>query len=62
MFLRLLCVATEVAIAVFTTTNNNGSTNIHYLDEGENDLYPAWLDALHDRVAKIAVIRRVARM
>ncbi len=35
---------------------------IHYLDEGENDLYQAWLDSLRDRVAKIAVIKRVARI
>ena len=35
---------------------------IHYLDGNENDIYQAWLDSLRDRVAKIAVIRRVARM
>lgn len=35
---------------------------IHYLDEGGNDLYQAWLDALRDRVAKVAIIRRVARL
>jgi len=35
---------------------------IHYLDETENDLYQDWLDSLRDRVAKVAIIRRVARM
>lgn len=35
---------------------------IHYLDENENDLYQDWLDGLHDRIAKIAVIKRVARV
>ena len=35
---------------------------IHYLDESENDLYQTWLDGLRDRVAKIAVIKRVARV
>ena len=35
---------------------------VHYLDDAENDLYQAWLDSLRDRVAKIAVIRRVVRM
>lgn len=32
---------------------------IHYLDENGNDLYQDWLDGLRDRIAKIAVIRRV---
>jgi putative addiction module killer protein len=35
---------------------------VHYLDEGGNDLYQAWLDALRDRVAKVSIIRRVARL
>ncbi|MBI4742526.1 MAG: type II toxin-antitoxin system RelE/ParE family toxin [Betaproteobacteria bacterium] len=35
---------------------------IHYLDENENDLYQDWLDGLRDRVAKIAIIKRVARV
>ena len=35
---------------------------IHYLDENENDLYQDWLDGLSDRIAKIAVIKRVARV
>jgi len=35
---------------------------IHYLDEAENDLYQDWLDSLRDRVAKVAIIKRVARM
>lgn len=35
---------------------------IHYLDENENDLYQDWLDGLRDRIAKIAVIKRVARV
>ncbi len=35
---------------------------IHYLDEAENDLYQSWLDSLRDRVAKVAIIRRIARM
>lgn len=35
---------------------------LHYLDESGNDLYQAWLDSLRDRVAKVAVIRRVARL
>ena len=39
---------------VFVTT--------HYLDEAENDLYQDWLDSLRDRVAKLAIIKRVARM
>ena len=35
---------------------------IHYLDRNENDLYQSWLDGLSDRIAKIAVIKRVARV
>ncbi len=35
---------------------------IRYLDENGNDLYQDWLDGLPDRVAKIAVIKRVARV
>ena len=35
---------------------------IHYLDDAERDLYQAWLDGLRDRIAKVAVIRRVARL
>ena len=35
---------------------------IHYLDEAGNDPYQDWLDAMRDRIAKVAVIRRVARM
>ncbi len=35
---------------------------IHYLDEAENDVYQGWLDSLRDRVAKLAIIRRVARI
>ena len=35
---------------------------IHYLDEAEHDLYQSWLESLRDRVAKVAIIKRVARM
>ncbi|MBK5913165.1 type II toxin-antitoxin system RelE/ParE family toxin [Rhodocyclus purpureus] len=35
---------------------------VHYLDEAEHDLYLDWLDSLRDRVAKVAIIKRVARM
>lgn len=35
---------------------------IHCLDDAENDLYQNWLDSLRDRVAKVAVVKRVARM
>jgi putative addiction module killer protein len=35
---------------------------LHYLDENENDIYQSWLDSLRDRTAKIAVIRRIARV
>jgi len=35
---------------------------IHYLDDAENDPYQSWLESLRDRVAKVAIIKRVARM
>lgn len=35
---------------------------IHYIDENQNDLYQDWLESLRDRTAKVAIIRRVARM
>lgn len=35
---------------------------IHYLDENENDLYQDWLGGLRDRTAKIAIIKRIARV
>lgn len=35
---------------------------VHYLDESANDLYQNWLDGLQDRIAKIAIIKRVARV
>lgn len=35
---------------------------IHYLDEAENDPYQEWFDSLRDRVAQIAIIKRIARM
>jgi len=35
---------------------------IHYLDKNENDLYQNWLDGLQDRIAKVAIIRRIARV
>lgn len=35
---------------------------LHYLDMHGNDRYQDWLDSLRDRQAKIAVIRRVARL
>ena len=35
---------------------------VHYLDENENDLYQDWLDGLRDRLAKVAIIKRVARV
>ncbi len=34
----------------------------HYLDESGNDIYQAWFDGLRDRVAKIAIIKRIARV
>jgi putative addiction module killer protein len=35
---------------------------IHYIDEAGNDLYQEWLDSLRDRLAKVAIIKRVARI
>ncbi|MDP1612751.1 MAG: type II toxin-antitoxin system RelE/ParE family toxin [Sulfuritalea sp.] len=35
---------------------------VHYLDENGNDLYQEWLNSLRDRVAKVAIIKRVARV
>ncbi len=35
---------------------------LHYLDESGIDMYQDWLDSLRDRVAKVAIIKRVARM
>ncbi|MBK7767625.1 MAG: type II toxin-antitoxin system RelE/ParE family toxin [Sulfuritalea sp.] len=35
---------------------------IHYVDESGNDLYQDWLDGIRDRVAKVAIIKRVARV
>lgn len=35
---------------------------IHYLDGNERDLYQDWLDGLRDRVAKVAIIKRIARV
>lgn len=35
---------------------------VHYLDEGGNDVYQGWLDGLRDRVAKVAIIKRIARV
>ncbi len=35
---------------------------IHYLDESERDPYQDWFDALRDKVAKIAIMRRVNRL
>lgn len=35
---------------------------IHYLDEAENDPYQDWLNSLRDRVAKLAIIKRIARI
>lgn len=34
----------------------------HYLDESGHDLYQDWLKGLRDQVAKVAIIRRVARV
>ncbi len=34
----------------------------HYLDESENDLYQEWLDGLRDHQAKVAIIKRIARI
>jgi putative addiction module killer protein len=33
----------------------------HYLDESGHDLYQDWLKGLRDQIAKVAIIRRVAR-
>ncbi len=35
---------------------------ILYLDENEQDIYQSWLNEFRDRTAKIALIRRVARL
>ncbi|WP_296000565.1 type II toxin-antitoxin system RelE/ParE family toxin [Rugamonas sp.] len=35
---------------------------LHYLDRQGKDHYQEWLNSLRDRQAKIAVIRRVARL
>ena len=35
---------------------------IFRFDEAENDLYQDWLDSLRDRVAKVAIIKRVDRL
>ena len=35
---------------------------LHYLDAQGRDRYQAWLDSIRDRQAKIAIIRRVARL
>ncbi len=35
---------------------------LHYLDENGNDPYQTWLEGLRDRVAKLVVIKRVARV
>lgn len=37
-------------------------TILHYLDARGKDHYQDWLDGLRDREAKIAIIRRVARL
>ena len=37
-------------------------TILHYLDERGRDHFQDWLDALRDRQAKVAIIRRVARL
>jgi len=37
-------------------------TILHYLDARGKDHFQDWLDALRDRQAKIAIIRRVARL
>jgi putative addiction module killer protein len=34
----------------------------HYQDESGHDLYQDWLKGLRDQVAKVAIIRRVARV
>ena len=35
---------------------------LHYLDNNGNDLYQDWLEGLRDRMAKVAIIKRVARI
>ncbi|MYN39166.1 type II toxin-antitoxin system RelE/ParE family toxin [Duganella sp. FT109W] len=35
---------------------------IHYLDSHGRDHYQEWLDTLRDRQAKVAILRRVARL
>ena len=35
---------------------------LHYVDESGNDLYQDWMARLRDQVAKVAVVRRVARV
>ncbi len=35
---------------------------IHYLDSAGKDVYQFWLDGLRDRISKIAIIRRIARL
>ena len=35
---------------------------LHYLDDNGNDLYQNWLEGLRDRMAKVAIIKRVARI
>ena len=35
---------------------------LHYQDESGHDLYQDWLRCLRDQVAKVAIIRRVARV
>lgn len=37
-------------------------TILHYLDSHGKDHFQGWLDALDDRKAKLAIIRRVARL
>jgi putative addiction module killer protein len=34
----------------------------HYVDENGHDLYQDWVKGLRDQVAKVAVMRRVARI
>jgi len=34
---------------------------IHYLTEDGTDLYQQWMDALRDKYAKVAILRRVDR-
>jgi putative addiction module killer protein len=38
------------------------NTILHYLDARGRDIYQDWVSSLRDRQAKIAVIRRVARL